>query len=181
VQSQIALGNCYYGLDGMKDDRLALQWYEKALANGLEGQQKTQTENIVNYLRNPPPPQPQQQTGGYVAQERPAWVDLFNAAVAVAELYGQSQGYGAQSQDYGNSSGSGGNSGSRTLKPVTYQETCHICHGSGKCTHCNGTGVFYGKYTPNTPSKCTLCTNGKCSTCGGTGKVSKQKHEWVYE
>lgn len=51
---------------------------------------------------------------------------------------------------------------------------CHVCHGSGRCQTCNGTG--YVTNFGNT-SECPNCQieyghrNGKCSVCHGKGKV----------
>jgi len=46
---------------------------------------------------------------------------------------------------------------------------CKGCHGTGKCTKCNGHGGDYritGKYT------CTKCGgSGNCTVCKGKGKT----------
>ena len=56
-------------------------------------------------------------------------------------------------------------------------KTCHICHGSGVCTTCNGKGYFYGGFGIGEPIPCPNCLiqngvrTGKCRTCSGKGKV----------
>jgi len=64
-------------------------------------------------------------------------------------------------------------------KYVTSEENCHICFGSGKCSKCNGTGIWYPIYTQEA-SVCS-CNYGKCGTCAGKGKVLKGKWITVYE
>lgn len=67
----------------------------------------------------------------------------------------------------------------RTENPVQpHQETkdCSLCHGSGKCSTCNGKHTYYngltGKYL-----ECPNCKpNGACSSCGGSGKKTSTKY-----
>lgn len=53
---------------------------------------------------------------------------------------------------------------------------CHICHGSGRCTTCNGTGYVSNHLTSGT-SECPNCylenmrRTGKCGSCQGRGSV----------
>ena len=49
-------------------------------------------------------------------------------------------------------------------------QTCHTCHGDGKCNLCRGSGVqlIVEGSTPKSV-KCSNCSKGKCPTCGGTG------------
>ncbi len=53
-----------------------------------------------------------------------------------------------------------------------FWEKCSACHGSGKCTHCNGKGEVR-KFQAGlgwVEQDCTLCNRGKCRYCNGTGK-----------
>lgn len=45
--------------------------------------------------------------------------------------------------------------------------TCISCHGSGRCSLCNGTGTYTNPYTGKR-SDCS-CDNGICSICDGQG------------
>ncbi|MDE7409702.1 MAG: hypothetical protein K2N09_06740 [Muribaculaceae bacterium] len=53
---------------------------------------------------------------------------------------------------------------------------CHSCHGSGRCTTCNGTGYVSNNLTSGS-SECPNCflenmrRSGKCRTCQGRGTV----------
>ena len=79
-----------------------------------------------------------------------------------------------------NSVNAGGSSGTSRRSSHTYDnggyEDCHVCHGSGRCQTCNGTGYVtnYGK-----TSECPNCLieagrrTGKCSVCRGRGKIFK--------
>lgn len=58
----------------------------------------------------------------------------------------------------------------KTKMPHTTYKTCHICHGSGVCSTCNGKGWYNNPYGTGTVT-CTLCNKGKCRNCNGTGKV----------
>ena len=52
-----------------------------------------------------------------------------------------------------------------------WREECSSCHGSGRCTHCNGSdrrdkfqaGVGWVE------QNCTFCSGGRCASCGGDG------------
>lgn len=71
----------------------------------------------------------------------------------------------------------GGDGGVITSPPDTgsdddFFKKCSSCHGSGKCTHCNGRGEVR-KFQAGlgwVELDCTLCNNGKCRHCNGTGK-----------
>jgi hypothetical protein len=69
-----------------------------------------------------------------------------------------------------NSSSSSSNNSHQTKTPHTTYKDCHICHGSGVCSTCNGKGWYSNPYGTGTVT-CTLCNKGKCRTCNGTGKV----------
>lgn len=52
----------------------------------------------------------------------------------------------------------------------TYKKDCHLCHGSGKCSTCNGKHRYLNPLT-NKYVTCPNCRpDGRCSACGGTGK-----------
>lgn len=73
----------------------------------------------------------------------------------------------------GGYSGGGTNtgSGSSSERPrKTYQKSCHLCHGSGKCNTCNGTHRYINPLT-NKYVTCPNCRpDGRCTACNGTGK-----------
>jgi RecJ-like exonuclease len=50
-------------------------------------------------------------------------------------------------------------------------QTCHTCHGDGKCDVCNGGGTRLIVENESPKSiKCTNCSGkGRCPACGGTG------------
>ena len=76
------------------------------------------------------------------------------------------------------------NTSNRTLEKAKEQNErygyidCHLCHGSGTCSTCNGKGWNYSPYgtgkveCPN----CCYSNKGKCGKCCGTGKVYGKKH-----
>lgn len=73
---------------------------------------------------------------------------------------------------------SGGNtsSPSKQWRTVSYQESCPLCHGTGRCSTCDGKRWYMGfGYKLDCPN----CTDGTCSKCHGTGSVTKTKQ--VYE
>lgn len=43
------------------------------------------------------------------------------------------------------------------------KKDCHMCHGTGQCSSCNGSGVIYSFYGDK--MDCPNCTNGKCKNC----------------
>lgn len=45
--------------------------------------------------------------------------------------------------------------------------TCTSCHGSGRCSLCDGTGIYTNPYTGS--RKDCSCDNGVCSVCDGRG------------
>lgn len=49
---------------------------------------------------------------------------------------------------------------------------CPACHGTKKCTHCNGRGTRskYQHGIGKDEYDCTFCSDGRCPTCYGTGK-----------
>ena len=50
-------------------------------------------------------------------------------------------------------------------------QTCHTCHGDGKCNLCNGGGskLIVEDSKPRS-IKCSNCSGkGRCPACGGTG------------
>lgn len=67
--------------------------------------------------------------------------------------------------------GTGTDSGSGSERPrQTYQKSCHLCHGSGKCNTCNGTHRYLNPLT-NKYVTCPNCRpDGRCTACNGTGK-----------
>ena len=59
---------------------------------------------------------------------------------------------------------------------------CWVCHGSGKCEHCNGNGQYIstrGDGSFNSLDKCQPCYgSGRCSMCNGTGgHYEKQSYQ----
>lgn len=54
---------------------------------------------------------------------------------------------------------------------------CHLCHGSGVCSTCNGHGYSDNKFGVQGVHECPNClrvnghASGKCSTCQGSGQV----------
>lgn len=76
------------------------------------------------------------------------------------------------------SSSGSGTSSSTSSGSTSYEVHCIPCHGSGKCSKCNGKGKYYsdGHYGPNSSTldryvKCDRCSgSGKCSYCNGTGR-----------
>lgn len=66
----------------------------------------------------------------------------------------------------GYNGGSSVNSGSSS-SGSSHSATCSGCHGSGRCQHCNGTGLVN-----NNRSRCSLCGgSGRCKSCAGVGKI----------
>jgi hypothetical protein len=54
------------------------------------------------------------------------------------------------------------------------RQICNVCHGSGRCTYCRGTGLFnyYYRQSPSMHSSCTFCVGtGACSNCNGKGFI----------
>ncbi len=50
-------------------------------------------------------------------------------------------------------------------------EKCSACHGSGRCTHCDGDDEVK-KFQAGlgwVEQNCTFCTGGRCRHCGGSG------------
>lgn len=80
---------------------------------------------------------------------------------------------GGGSGSYGGSSSHGGSSGHSNRG----QQSCKICHGTGLCQTCNGSGWVTNPYTSK-DSPCSTCNDkygtgpnrGKCWSCHGTGK-----------
>lgn len=69
----------------------------------------------------------------------------------------------------GGGTGTGSSSGSERPRK-TYQKSCHLCHGSGKCNTCNGTHRYINPLT-NKYVTCPNCRpDGRCTACNGTGK-----------
>ena len=59
-------------------------------------------------------------------------------------------------------------SSSGTMGDYDYdsQITCHSCHGSGLCKHCNGSG----RYSYSRDGRCGVCRGtGRCAGCDGKG------------
>lgn len=59
---------------------------------------------------------------------------------------------------------------------------CWVCHGSGKCEHCNGNGQYIstrGDGSFNSLDKCQPCYgSGRCQMCNGTGgHYEKQSYQ----
>lgn len=59
---------------------------------------------------------------------------------------------------------------------------CWVCHGSGKCSHCNGNGQYIstrGDGCFNSLDKCQPCYgSGRCQMCNGTGgHYEKQSYQ----
>lgn len=78
--------------------------------------------------------------------------------------------------DFGSSSGSSSSSGRRSRSSSGTGQSeygyvnCTHCHGSGRCSVCNGQGWVYSTYTQN-PSSCSSCQGRKkCVFCQGNGK-----------
>lgn len=67
---------------------------------------------------------------------------------------------------------SGGNSSTYTGPANNHVEVhCVPCHGSGKCSKCNGDGYYYKSGVNHGKYKCDRCGgNGKCTYCHGTGR-----------
>lgn len=50
---------------------------------------------------------------------------------------------------------------------IVQRYPCMMCHGSGACYMCGGTGVGYNLYGPY---PCVACQGGRrCTSCGGSG------------
>lgn len=53
-----------------------------------------------------------------------------------------------------------------------HESTCKHCHGSGRCSSCNGDRVVYN-YSSHEYSTCPSCRgSGRCFNCYGTGKIN---------
>jgi hypothetical protein len=66
------------------------------------------------------------------------------------------------------------NQSSSTTKRDEYgYVSCPQCHGSGKCSTCNGRGTVISTYTQEWDD-CVNCSNGKCTKCGGSGQVYRK-------
>lgn len=57
----------------------------------------------------------------------------------------------------------------RKAETGSHRQSCHLCHGSGRCNTCNGTHQYLnpltGKYI-----QCPNCkSDGACTACNGTG------------
>lgn len=99
----------------------------------------------------------------------PFGTDIFNHRVVKGEVsIPKAQPYTGGGSYSG--SGSQNHSGSGSHGSHTYQKDCHLCHGSGKCSTCNGKHYYLNLLT----GKYITCPNckpdGACSACGGTGK-----------
>lgn len=99
----------------------------------------------------------------------PFGTDIFNHRVVKGEVsIPKAQPYTGSGSYSG--SGSQNHSGSGSHGSHTYQKDCHLCHGSGKCSTCNGKHYYLNPLT----GKYITCPNckpdGACSACGGTGK-----------
>lgn len=67
-----------------------------------------------------------------------------------------------------------GNASSPHVEYQYVQVPCSVCHTSGKCSLCNGTGTYrlYGTSTP-----CYIY----CQTCDGLGYYMQMQPVWVYD
>ena len=68
---------------------------------------------------------------------------------------------------YDNSNTSSSNNYSNSS---TSERRCDHCHGSGRCSTCNGNYTHWVGYVGATPKHCPNCSNGACRWCNGTGK-----------
>lgn len=76
------------------------------------------------------------------------------------------------------------NTSNRTIEKAKEQNErygyidCHLCHGSGTCSTCNGKGWYYSPYGTGTVEcpNCCYSNKGKCGKCCGTGKVYGKKY-----
>ena len=76
------------------------------------------------------------------------------------------------------------NTSNRTIEKAKEQNErygyidCHLCHGSGTCSTCNGKGWYYNPYGTGTVTCPNCCSGhvGKCGKCCGTGKVYGKKY-----
>lgn len=67
------------------------------------------------------------------------------------------------------SSGSGSGSSGGTEYGSALE--CAICHGTGRCTTCDGDGYLWSSAADEENRNCYACNgSGRCSYCGGTGK-----------
>ncbi len=74
-----------------------------------------------------------------------------------------------------NSSNSSTSTSSNPRQIEYYDKDCHLCHGSGKCSSCNGTHYMDYQFGPG-KIECPNCKpNGACSACGGTGKIRSMR------
>jgi len=87
--------------------------------------------------------------------------------------------YGTPSYNYpSGDSYNGGNYSSSYSGSSSSGRACAGCHGTGKCTMCNGQGWYYqetGYYTGNSRKEKTTCPlchgTGRCGTCHGNGTI----------
>jgi len=62
------------------------------------------------------------------------------------------------------------------VQPHQVTKDCPLCHGSGKCSTCNGTHRIDYQFGAGT-LECPNCKpDGHCTYCGGTGKVTSTKY-----
>jgi len=67
--------------------------------------------------------------------------------------------------NYGNGGSTSSNGGSSVYSK------CRICHGSGQCTTCRGTGTGMYTYGGTSHTTCSSCNgSGRCFNCYGTGR-----------
>ncbi|MBO7067321.1 MAG: hypothetical protein J6W52_01380 [Bacteroidaceae bacterium] len=71
----------------------------------------------------------------------------------------------------GSSGGSTGNSRTVPQQSEKKRKYCGVCHGSGKCNTCNGTG-WVTRMGMGKDGYCASCPNhsGRCSACNGRGE-----------
>lgn len=78
-----------------------------------------------------------------------------------------------------NSNTTSTSSQTKKWKTITRVEDCSQCHGSGKCSTCNGKGWYNGIYGPIDCPNCDGHKTGRCRGCHGSGHI--EKYERVFE
>lgn len=130
-------------------------------------QQQAQTNAVQQQLINTSIQQTEQQereeymrmTGGKITYEE--WLSIKAQA--------------AQDNSNKSSSQTMNNSNNNKHGSYTKDETCHLCHGDGKCSTCNGKHWYYG--IGGSKITCPNCKpDGRCWKCKGTGKIAKTVH-----
>lgn len=106
--------------------------------------------------------------GGFVVED--FWANYKPGSGTSAQ--GTNAGTGAtyQNNNQSNNGSSSNQSTGNTTVSRTYWEPCQFCHGSGRCSTCNGTGSMWLGLGSTGKSPCPNCDNnhnGVCHHCHG--------------